>query len=135
MYYDDLMRSCLSIINIELYIKDKNRRNMYCSFILLFLMLSNTDCLQPSWGLCQMLHMTIEKKAKIIYSFHKLVFDREDNRLKCFNRATQNYGLWQSVIVINRTRGKQFWSFFSLTRRDTKPEHVTVRFKTDFIVK
>ena len=54
--------------------------------------------------LCQSLHMTIEKKVITIYRFHKLVFDRRNSSLECFNRATQNYGLWQLVPVRCRTR-------------------------------
>ena len=32
---------------------------------------------------------------------HKLIFNRGDNRLACFNRGTQNYGLWQLILLIH----------------------------------
>jgi hypothetical protein len=36
--------------------------------------------------------MTIEKaKVKTIYLFNKIVFNRGDSNLACFNRATHNY--------------------------------------------
>jgi len=41
--------------------------------------------------------LTIKKKVKSIYRFHKLVFDSGDSgdggdsSLECFNRAIQNY--------------------------------------------
>ena len=36
-------------------------------------------------------------KVKTIYRFHKLLFDRGDSSLQCFNWATQIYRLWQLV--------------------------------------
>jgi len=52
--------------------------------------------------------ITIEKKVKTIYRFHRLVFDRGNSSRKCFNRATQNYGLWQPAPVRYRTRRKRY---------------------------
>jgi hypothetical protein len=42
-----------------------------------------------SWKWYQNLHMSIEG-VKSIYRFHRLVFNREDSNLKCFNRATKS---------------------------------------------
>lgn len=44
------------------------------------------------------LHMTIEK-GKTIYRVHKLVFDKGDRSLECFNRVIQNYELWQKNMM------------------------------------
>jgi len=54
--------------------------------------------LSKSWILCQRLQMTIEK-CKTIYMVHILIFDRGDRSPICFNRATQNYGLWQKNMM------------------------------------
>lgn len=66
------------------------------------------------------------KKVKTIYRFHKLVFDRGDSNLECFNRATQKYGLWQSILVRYHTREKRFLCLLSLTRRDNERRGVHV---------
>ena len=58
-----------------------------------FLDLPNNDCLHQvkdyvggcTWQL---------KQVKTIYMFHTLVFERWDNSLECFNRATHNYAFW-----------------------------------------
>ena len=44
------------------------------------------------------------EKVKTIYIFDKLVFDRGHSSLGCFNGATQNDGLWQSVPIRYHTR-------------------------------
>jgi hypothetical protein len=61
---------------------------------------TSTNHLPPStsWRLCQKLHMTIER-VKSIYRFHRLVLNREDNSLKCFNRATKSYLL--CILLFN----------------------------------
>ena len=45
----------------------------------------------------------------------------------CFNRATQNYGLWQLVAVRYCTGVKQFLSLLSVTRRDNEIRGVHVQ--------
>jgi hypothetical protein len=50
--------------------------------------------------------MTIEK-CKTIYRVHKLIFDREDRSPVCFNRATQNYGLWQKNRIKTMDCGRK----------------------------
>lgn len=42
------------------------------------------------------------KQMLTIYKFYKLVFDRRDTNLECFNPATQ----WQTFPVRYRTREK-----------------------------
>jgi hypothetical protein len=44
--------------------------------------------------------MTTEKSESYFTVFiHTFAFDRGDGCLECFNRVTQNYGLWQMVLV------------------------------------
>lgn len=71
--------------------------------------------------------MAIEKKAKTIYIFDKVVFDRGNSSLGCFNGATQNDGLWQSVPVRYHTRKKRYLSLLSFARRDKKDEKCMCR--------
>ena len=62
-----------------------------CKILKSFIFTStSTKHLPPStsWRLCQKLDMTIER-VKPIYRFHRLVLNREDSSLKCFNRATK----------------------------------------------
>ena len=53
---------------------------------------------------------------KLFTLFHRLKFDGGDSSFECFNRAIQNYGLWQPDII----RGKLFSPLSSLTRRDNE---------------
>ena len=58
------------------------------------------------------------KGLKLFYRLHKLLFDRGDSCLECFNRATKTVGLCQPVPVRYCTRGKRFFlSLLSITRR------------------
>ena len=55
-----------------------------------------------------MVTLQLKKGSNLIYRFHRLVFDRGNSSSKCFNRATQNYGLWQPVPVRYRARRKRY---------------------------
>ena len=56
------------------------------------------------------------ERLKLFTLFHRLKFDGGDSSFECFNRAIQNYGLWQPDII----RGKLFSPLSSLTRRDNE---------------
>jgi hypothetical protein len=51
------------------------------------------------------------KGLKLFYRLHKLLFDRGDSCLECFNRATKTVGLCQPVPVRYCTREKRFFFY------------------------
>ena len=67
-----------------------------------------------NWRLCQRQLI----KVKTIYRFNKLVFYTGDSSLEYFNRATQNYALWQPAPVIYLKREKWLLSLLNLTMKD-----------------
>ena len=58
----------------------------------------STEVAHDDWKLYQNLHMSIER-VKPIYRFYRLVFNKEDSSLKCFNRATKSYLL--CILLFN----------------------------------
>jgi hypothetical protein len=68
-----------------------------------------------SWKLCQKLHMTIER-VKSIYRFHRLVLNREDGNLKCFNRATKSYLLCILLFNVKWVLSQLLWWELEINR-------------------
>ena len=62
--------------------------------------LQSTECFQ------QVQVKIVSEVAHDNYMLHKFVSDRGDSSLECFNRATRNYELRQSVPVRYHTREK-----------------------------
>ena len=60
------------------------------------------------------------KKVKTICRVHKLILYRLDNSLECFDRAAQNYELWQSVQVKYRTMENQLLPLSIFIGRDSE---------------
>jgi phosphoglycerol transferase MdoB-like AlkP superfamily enzyme len=58
------------------------------------------------------------KKVKTIHRFDKLALDKGDSSLEFFNRATQNYGLWQQVLFGNRTKKKTIIVFVESYKKE-----------------
>ena len=61
-------------------------------FFLLIRLFNKTWTAFKKLKLCQRLHITIEK-VKTVYRLNKVVFNRGDSSLECFNRVTHNYQL------------------------------------------
>jgi hypothetical protein len=82
--------------------------------------MGNLECMQYSTRLTgfNKLKIMLEvardncKGLKLFYRLHKLLFDRGDSCLECFNRATKTVGLCQPVPVRYCTRGKRFFFIF-----------------------
>ena len=75
--------------NFHFLAKEKTCKNIIRLQIVIFL--QNTDRVQQD-GIWQL------KNVKIIYKFHKLVFDLGDSSLECFNRAREITSLINTIF-------------------------------------